>query len=347
MRKMKTNLFSAVLILFVLFLTGPATGQDPDRYQVEKGDTLWGICNRFFEDPWLWPNLWKHNQHIKNPHLIVPGEQIELYVGEDAGSHKAAETTAIQPELVQPEPAVTTETSSVVAQPPLPSSANEDTPVRIFSKIDLNAIGFISNKRIMKKGTICGLPESKNLVSYNDTVYISPDDKSSLTSGSTWSVWKPQAEIVHHPKTGGKMGLFCLPVGKIEIIRGGAPAAGRIVTAYKEIAVGDELMPLQENAEKIVLKPCSRMIEAFIVKVYPPVDEIAQYNIVYLDKGRKDGIESGNSFEILRAKEILGAKQEIIVGEMVIIRTEENTSAALVTRTRESFSIGSRVRTKS
>ncbi|MFH1146971.1 MAG: LysM domain-containing protein [Pseudomonadota bacterium] len=352
MRHMKTNLFLAVLFVFVLFSVGSATGQNTGIYKIEKGDTLWGICNRFFNDPWLWPNLWKHNQHIKNPNLILPGEQMELYVGEEAGSHKHAETTVVQTEPAQtepaqPEPVVTTAASSAVVQTPLAPSGFEDMPVRIFSQIDMNAIGFISNKRLNEKGTIIGLPESKQLVSVHDMVFIEPDKKTCLMNGTKWAVWRPQTEIVHHPKTGEKIGLFCLPVGKVEIIRGGAPASGRIITAYKEIAIGDQLMPLQENAAKIVLKPCSQRIEATIVKVDPPVDEIAQYNIVYIDKGRTSGIESGNSFEILRAKEILGTRQEIVVGELVIIRTEEETAAALVTRTRESFSIGEKVRAKS
>lgn len=50
----------------------------PTVYVVKKGDTLWDISNIFLDKPWLWPELWRNNTQIVNPHLIYPGDALQL-----------------------------------------------------------------------------------------------------------------------------------------------------------------------------------------------------------------------------------------------------------------------------
>ncbi|UAA40647.1 LysM peptidoglycan-binding domain-containing protein [Paraneptunicella aestuarii] len=54
----------------------------PEVYIVKQGDTLWDIAGMYLAQPWLWPELWRNNTYIENPHLIYPGDEIRLIYNE-------------------------------------------------------------------------------------------------------------------------------------------------------------------------------------------------------------------------------------------------------------------------
>src|SRR6266702_3103461 len=82
---MKRMLFTVLLVMTAVAGSHQAfaQGEEPTVYVVKKGDTLWGLSDRFIKDPYYWPNLWANNPIITNPHLIFPGEKDEVGVGDD------------------------------------------------------------------------------------------------------------------------------------------------------------------------------------------------------------------------------------------------------------------------
>lgn len=53
----------------------------PKKYVVRRGDSLWRISAKDFiyGDPWQWPLIFKANRDkIKNPHLIFPGQNLNV-----------------------------------------------------------------------------------------------------------------------------------------------------------------------------------------------------------------------------------------------------------------------------
>ncbi len=48
-------------------------------HTVVKGDTLWGLSERNYKDPYLWPSLWEVNKStVTNPDLIFVGQVLNM-----------------------------------------------------------------------------------------------------------------------------------------------------------------------------------------------------------------------------------------------------------------------------
>jgi hypothetical protein len=78
MRRWRVVVAVALLVVGSWAAAVELRADHPDRYVVQKGDTLWTIAAKFLDRPWLWPEIWQANPQIANPHAIFPGDVISL-----------------------------------------------------------------------------------------------------------------------------------------------------------------------------------------------------------------------------------------------------------------------------
>lgn len=141
----------------------------PNRYVVQKGDTLWDISGKYLDAPHRWREIWATNKQIKNPNLIYPNDILILciirgqtLVGVDTGEGCAG----VERQMQEPAPQTVTVTSSEQSIPSIPLSNirhwltqsvivdpndYENTPYILASK-DGNLITSVGNK-VYARGT--------------------------------------------------------------------------------------------------------------------------------------------------------------------------------------------------
>ena len=69
---------SGVYVLSASAKITPHDGDDDTMLiTIEKGDTLWSLCQQHLEDPLRWRELSAYND-FTNPHLIYPGEKLRI-----------------------------------------------------------------------------------------------------------------------------------------------------------------------------------------------------------------------------------------------------------------------------
>jgi hypothetical protein len=315
----------------------------PDRYVVVKGDTLWDIASRFLHDPWLWPQVWQINPKIRNPHLIYPGDVIVLY-------------------YVNGKPYLTLEGAAGVVPPKEIETVKLSPKVRYESldkaidTIPRSAIGpFLYRPRVVTQEEIDNAPyivssyEEHLISGTGNRIYAKKITDNTIAQ---YGVIRP-GQVYRDPDTNEILGYEVIRVAAARVVRGGDPTTLTLVDAKREVLNGDLLLPseVSELDFNFFPQPPRDQITGQIISVFDGVSMIGQYNVVVLNRGKRDGLIPGHVLAIYQSgKEVQDPQSTSWVtlpderaGVLMVFKTYDKVSYALVMRATRAIHIYDRV----
>lgn len=342
MAKLSRKFALAVALVGMLGIAGAAEDfvkpDHPDRYTVKKGDTLWDIAELFLHDPWRWSDIWYVNPQVHNPHLIYPGDVLELaYVDGKP-----------QLRVVQQGPV---KLSPQVRSKPLDSA---------IPTVPIDAIApFLTRPYVVAEGE---LDKAPYVVDFADEHILGGAGMRAYVRAIEAA--QPQKFDVVRPggpykdaETGEVLGYQAEYVGSGLLRRTGDPATVFITNTEREVSVGDRLLPVAADRplEDFYPRPPASQVSGAIIDVLNGVSQIGQYNVVVLDRGAHDGLAPGVVLQVDQRGETVRdtvaedprtmvTLPDETAGLIMVFRTFDRVSFALVMEAQRPMHVLDKVR---
>ncbi len=355
-REMK-YLLAVCLLTFGCMLFYPSLIRAQNlTHTVEKGETLWSICEKYYGDTDLWPKLWQMNSFITNPHFLHPGDVITLLERE---ALKKSDTQPMESEKVE----------------------TEMTGIDVSRMAPIGAVGFLTLNKLKPCGYVfSSFTSTKLMLGDGDKIVVRIENDRQIKAGDKFTVCK-SSSLLRHPVTGKDLGYTISVHGYLVLKRHLKKNhyEAEILDAFSPINVNDLVIPYEPLSPCVQPLSAGSELMANIVATREQKELIGQYSIVYIDQGFNQGIRRGHLFHVVRIKEINDSEfkgknftetvkelakttslediykkykrktplYEFPIGTVLILESRPHTCTALVLSAKENFGKGAFIKSLS
>jgi hypothetical protein len=304
------------------------------NHVVKEGDTLWDIAGVYYQNPFLWPYIWRANlTKIEDPHWIYPEQVFVIPPSPEEGIGEIPEEV---PEYVPEE--------IMMPSPPPEKPAAELISVvkpeqRVFSEEIIHRAGFIIEEDMPFWGKILNTEPSgeKMIVSFKK-IYI--DRAEDVKEGDVLTIYRP-GKSLKHPKTGAFLGKEVIILGKAEVEAvGNEGSRCKVVASYDIMKKGDFVTPYEPilAPEDVELIATNKEIEGYVVEVKQLGTFTPPHTFAYVDHGEETGIAVGDVFDVYQTRKVGGKEMpDFNIGKIQIINVFRNASIGLLLNVRETL----------
>jgi hypothetical protein len=312
-KTIRVNSIISLLIFLILPSFVAAQTQDYKDYIIQKGDTLWDISQKELNDSFLWPKVWKENPQIKNPDEIYPKQKIRIplyLLQKEVQVTKVEKKPEVRPKIMEEKPV-----EKIIE----PVKKKE----YLVNKRLLIASGYIADS-VHSVGKIIDSPSERTVFGKDDYAYISTDNP--VNVGDKFYIICSLGKVTH-PKTGRNLGFLIEILGIAQVVGKENNDVKVIITdSYGEISTGSLLDNFYEIEAPLAIEtPRKPDINGYIVATRQLHIINGTWDIVYIDKGAKDGLDIGDLLATT-----LQSEHKIVNGLIQLINVRESTSTAII-----------------
>ena len=349
-------------------------------YAIKQGDTLWALGKQFYNNAYLWPQIWEANTWITDAHWIYPGDVLLLEgeIQQQATTQGGGGTTATTGTGTTG--TGTTEGQQYGGQQPgvgtalgAPSTFHYMTaadavggsvgPVALATEKDLYCYGYIGDPGELFANRISGWEDVEVRYqpgatrqeidgSEGDLVFVDGGTATGLVAGETYILVIPH-DLVPHPVTKQVLGLEYEYRGQIKILCADANKSRGIITqSCAEIPIGAFLKPLPQLPIPLAripslpafCDPASGKTNGYIVASQGGsfLESLGEGQLIGINLGRDDQVNPGEFLTVFRDEQA-GSPERQVLGEIAVLTAEGHTATARIVLMRRSMHIGDRV----